>query len=151
MASNVGDVHTFLGKGAEFTGKLSFDGSVRIDGKFNGEIQTQGTLIIGEGARTEAEVNAGTVIIQGALSGGVKASQAVELTRTANARIRVETPALSMEKGCFFEGSCKMGPGGPSTVAQQDVTVVVPSPVPEPAVVAQSVGGKGDNKDAKRK
>ncbi len=61
-----GDVHTLLGKGSEFEGKLTFEGQVRIDGKFSGQIFTKDTLVIGEGARVNAEINAGTVIVNGA-------------------------------------------------------------------------------------
>ena len=51
-----GDVHTLLGKGSEFEGKLTFEGQVRIDGKFSGQIFTKDTLVIGEGARVNAEI-----------------------------------------------------------------------------------------------
>jgi cytoskeletal protein CcmA (bactofilin family) len=113
MAAHVGDVHTFFGKGAEFQGKLTFDGSVRIDGKFSGEIYTTDTLVIGEGATVQAEISAGTVIINGSVEGTVKTTGSIELHHTGRARGTFETPSLSIEKGCFFEGSCKMEKGTP--------------------------------------
>lgn len=103
-----GEVHTLLGKGSEFEGKLSFEGQVRIDGKFSGQISTKDTLVIGEGAKVSAEISAGTVIINGVVEGNVKASQTVELHQPGRVKGSIETPSLSMERGVIFEGTCKM-------------------------------------------
>jgi cytoskeletal protein CcmA (bactofilin family) len=103
-----GDVHTLLGKGSEFEGKLSFEGQVRIDGKYSGQISTKDTLVIGEGARVMAEIQAGTVIVNGQVEGNIKATVMVELHPPAKVKGSIETPALSIDKGVIFEGSCKM-------------------------------------------
>jgi cytoskeletal protein CcmA (bactofilin family) len=103
-----GDVHTLLGKGSEFEGKLTFEGQVRIDGKFSGQIFTKDTLVIGEGARVNAEVNAGTVIVNGLVEGNIRATQLIELHNPGRVKGNMETPALSIDKGVMFEGSCKM-------------------------------------------
>ena len=76
-------MHTLLGKGSEFEGKLTFEGQVRIDGKFTGQIFTKDTLVIGDGARVNAEINAGTVIINGTVEGNITATQLIELTSRA--------------------------------------------------------------------
>jgi cytoskeletal protein CcmA (bactofilin family) len=109
-----------LGKGSEFEGKLSFEGQVRIDGKYSGQISTKDVLVIGEGARVNAEISAGTVIINGQVEGNIKATGMVELHPPARVKGSIETPALSMDKGVIFEGSCKMenlGKGGPPAPA----------------------------------
>lgn len=103
-----GDVHTILGKESEFEGKLSFGGQVRIDGKFNGQISTKDTLVVGEGARVTAEISAGTVIVNGSVEGNIKATQAVELHQPGRVKGSIETPSLSIDRGVIFEGSCKM-------------------------------------------
>ena len=111
-----GDVHTLLGKGSEFDGKLTFEGQVRIDGKFSGQIFTKDTLVVGEGARVNAEINAGTVIVNGVVEGNIKATQMIELHQPGRVKGNLETPALSIDKGVMFEGSCKMdAKGGTST------------------------------------
>ncbi|HET6982845.1 MAG TPA: polymer-forming cytoskeletal protein [Myxococcaceae bacterium] len=112
-----GDVHTLLGKGSEFDGKLTFEGQVRIDGKFSGQIFTKDTLVVGEGARVNAEINAGTVIVNGVVEGNIKATQLIELHTPGRVKGNLETPSLSIDKGVMFEGSCKMdgAKGGAST------------------------------------
>ena len=69
----MGEITTLLGRGASFEGKLTFDGTVRIDGRFKGEVFSDDTLVIGEGAVVEAEIDIGEVIIQGTVVGNVKA------------------------------------------------------------------------------
>jgi len=108
VAMRPGEVHTLLGKGSEFEGKLTFEGQVRIDGKFSGQIFTKDILVVGEGAHVLAEVNAGTVIVNGMVEGNVRATQLVELHAPGRVKGNIETPALTMDRGVIFEGSCKM-------------------------------------------
>ena len=108
VSARPGEVHTLLGKGSEFEGKLTFEGQVRIDGKFSGQIFTKDILVIGDGARVNAEINAGTVIVNGVVEGNIKATQTIELHQPARVKGNIEAPSLSMDKGVIFEGSCKM-------------------------------------------
>jgi cytoskeletal protein CcmA (bactofilin family) len=94
--------------GCEFEGKLSFLGAVRISGTFRGEIFTPDTLVIGEGARVQATIQAGTVIISGEVSGQIRAQYRVEIQRPAIFRGDIHTPSLRVEEGVIFEGSSKM-------------------------------------------
>jgi cytoskeletal protein CcmA (bactofilin family) len=104
-----GELNAVLGRGSSFEGKLTFEGTVRIEGTFKGEIHTEDTLVIGEGAHVEAEVSAGTVVVSGGeVIGNIRAKQAIELERAARVRGTLETPALKIEKGVVFVGSCKM-------------------------------------------
>jgi cytoskeletal protein CcmA (bactofilin family) len=107
-ASTGGDLNASLGKGSEFEGKLAFEGKVRIDGTFTGEISTNDTLHIGEGAKVSAEISCGTVIVEGDVVGNIKATGAVELHRPAKVRGDITSPSLSIEKGVIFEGRSKM-------------------------------------------
>jgi cytoskeletal protein CcmA (bactofilin family) len=103
-----------LGRGVRLEGKLSFSGTVRIDATFEGEIVTDGVLVVGEAAKVDAEIACGTVIVEGEINGNVIASQAVELHATARLRGDVETPAFAIERGAIFEGASKR-PGGSSS------------------------------------
>ncbi|OLC54046.1 MAG: hypothetical protein AUH85_12690 [Chloroflexi bacterium 13_1_40CM_4_68_4] len=102
------NVNALLGKGIEFEGKLSFEGTVRIDGKFTGQITTGDVLIIGEGARVQAEINCGSVIVRGELTGNIKAKTGVELHNPARVKGDIWAPSLMIEKGVTFQGQCKM-------------------------------------------
>ncbi|HVP68075.1 MAG TPA: polymer-forming cytoskeletal protein [Anaeromyxobacteraceae bacterium] len=102
------DLNALLGRGSEFDGKLTFEGTVRIDGRFTGTIVTNDTLVVGEGARVSAEVNCGTIIVHGEVTGNIRAAVGVELHQPARVHGNIETPALMVAKGVIFEGQCKM-------------------------------------------
>ena len=77
------DVHTILGPESTFEGKLIFEGTVRIDGNFKGEIQTSNILIVGQGARVEAKILVGKIVVNGEVVGDISAKEAVELNAPA--------------------------------------------------------------------
>jgi cytoskeletal protein CcmA (bactofilin family) len=104
------DLNALLGRGSEFDGKLTFEGTVRIDGRFTGTIVTSDTLVIGEGAQVSAEITCGTLIVHGSVTGNVKATVSVELHPPARMTGNVETVALMVAKGVSFNGRCKMDP-----------------------------------------
>lgn len=106
------DLNALLGRGSEFEGKLTFEGTVRIDGKFTGTIVSGDVLVVGEGAKISAEITCGTVIIHGEIQGNIRAKSLVELHQPARVHGNLETPSLVIEKGVFFEGQCKMEGGG---------------------------------------
>jgi cytoskeletal protein CcmA (bactofilin family) len=108
VVTRSGGVDTVLGEGSEFEGKLTFQGQVRIDGKFNGQISTKDTLVIGNAAKVSAEISAGTVIVNGVVEGTIRATQLIELHQPARIKGTIESPALAMERGVLFEGTCKM-------------------------------------------
>jgi cytoskeletal protein CcmA (bactofilin family) len=108
------DLNALLGRGSEFDGKLTFEGTVRIDGRFTGTIVTSDTLVIGEGAQVSAEITCGTLIVHGSVTGNVKASVSVELHPPARVNGNVETVALMVAKGVSFNGQCKMEPAARS-------------------------------------
>ncbi|HTL12458.1 MAG TPA: polymer-forming cytoskeletal protein [Bdellovibrionota bacterium] len=100
-----------IDQGCEFEGKLCFQGTVRINGSFKGEIFTPDTLIIGEDARVQGQIDAGVVVICGDVRGDVKAKYRVEIHRPAVFRGDILTPSLSVDEGVIFEGSSKMAHG----------------------------------------
>ena len=103
------DVQAHLGQGSRVEGKLTFEGSVRIDGQVEGEISAQDTVIIGEGAELTAQINANTVVVQGRITGDVTARKRVELKAPAIVSGNISTPSLVIHEGVVFEGHCTMG------------------------------------------
>ena len=107
-SNKTGDLHTLLGKGSEFEGKLSFVGQVRIDGTFRGMVRTDDVLVLGDTADVQAEIDAGTVVISGSFDGAIRASQLVEIHAPARVKGSIETPALTIAKGVLVDATIKM-------------------------------------------
>jgi cytoskeletal protein CcmA (bactofilin family) len=99
-----GEITTLLGRGATFEGKLTFDGTVRIDGRFKGEVFSDDVLVIGEGAIVEAQIDVGEVIIQGAVIGNISAKKSIEIHAPGRVKGDLHTPTLQIDKGVIFEG-----------------------------------------------
>lgn len=117
------EITALLGRGTEFEGKLCFDGRVRIDGRFRGEIRGEDVLVVGEGADIEADIEVGTLIVKGGrLQGNIRARTAIELYIPAEVSGSLLSPEIHMDKGVRLTGSCQIGPVGPAH----------PTPPPEP-------------------
>jgi cytoskeletal protein CcmA (bactofilin family) len=101
-------VTAVIDQGCEFEGKLCFYGTVRIGGVFRGEIYTPDVLVISEGARVEAQIDAGAIIISGEVQGTLHARHRVEIHKPAIFRGEILTPSLSVDEGVIFEGSSRM-------------------------------------------
>jgi len=108
QTTSEGALNALLGRGSEFDGKLSFEGTVRIDGTFTGEISTNDMLIVGEGAKVAADISCGAVVVHGDVTGNIKASSSVELHKPARVKGDISTPSLMIDKGVVFDGSSKM-------------------------------------------
>jgi cytoskeletal protein CcmA (bactofilin family) len=102
--SAAGEITTLLGRGATFEGKLTFEGTVRIDGRFKGEVFTDDTLVIGEGAHVEAQIDVGELIIQGTVVGNITAKRSIEIHAPGRVKGDLHTPSLQIDKGVMFEG-----------------------------------------------
>ena len=107
--SSTRDVQAHLGQGSRVEGKLTFEGSVRIDGQVEGEISAQDTVIVGEGAELTAQIHANTVVVQGRVNGDITARKRVELKAPATVVGNINTPSLVIHEGVLFEGHCAMG------------------------------------------
>ncbi len=111
-AHKPGELNALLGKGSAFEGKLLFEGTVRIDGKFTGEIVSTDTLMIGEGAEVKGQIQVGSLVIVGEYNGDAKATKSIELKAPAKVRGTLTTASIVIERGVFFEGHCKMDTSG---------------------------------------
>src|SRR4249920_2590276 len=119
------EVTTLLGRGSEFEGKLSFEGTVRVDGKLAGEIFTDDVLVIGEGAEVSAEINVGAIVIEGTVHGNIQAKRSVEIRTPGRVRGNIATPSLFIEKGVIFDGHCQMEPNGSSAAKTRPSSAAV--------------------------
>ena len=107
VKKNDAEIKAYMGEDTIFNGLLNFTGTVRIDGKFEGQVITEDTLIIGETGHLTAEISAGTVICMGYVEGTVMA-QKVEIHSTSKVVGSIKSPALHIELGGVFDGTCDM-------------------------------------------
>ena len=101
-------VVTFLGKGTEFEGKLTFDGTIRIDGNFKGEISSSGNLIVGEKGMIEANMHVAYIVVSGEIHGNITADQKVEIHAPGRVFGDIQAPTVVIDEGVIFEGKTKM-------------------------------------------
>jgi len=101
-------IRAYLGSDALFKGTLNFEGTVRIDGKFEGTVNTKDTLVIGETGDMQAEVEVGTLVCKGKLKGDVVASKQIEMHAASKITGNVRTPALNIELGAVLDGHLNM-------------------------------------------
>lgn len=102
------EINAFLGKDTEFEGKLSFKGTVRIDGHFTGEIFTEGTLIVGELAVIGSNIHVSHIIISGEIRGNIIADNRIEIHAPGKVFGNIQAPTVVIEEGVIFEGNCRM-------------------------------------------
>ncbi len=125
--AELGDIVAFVGHEVEFSGTLTYKGNVRIDGTFDGEIETNDTLFIGEQANVRAQIRAGSVIASGRVTGDIAAQQRVELKSPAIIDASISTPKLSMDNGVIFNGRVSMGPNHGQGKAKKGMAPVIES------------------------
>lgn len=101
-------IKAFLGKDTEFEGKLSFTGAVRIDGRFKGEILTEGTLIVGETAIVQSDIRASHIIISGEVRGNIVGDNRIEIHTPGKVFGNIQAPLVTIDEGVVFEGKCLM-------------------------------------------
>ena len=109
---------TIIGADAQFKGDLSFQGGVRIDGLFEGTIQTSGRVLVSKGGRLKAEVKAGGIAVEGQVDGNLHAEDRVELRATAQLRGDLKAAKLLVVEGATFVGRCEVGTPSPGVGAE---------------------------------
>lgn len=103
-----GELTAFLDEASEIEGKFTFTGTVMINGKLRGEIDSNDTLIIGEKGVINAQIRAGVVLVSGEVIGNVVGLERVELRGTARVSGDIEAPIVVVDEGVKFDGHCRM-------------------------------------------
>ncbi len=110
-----GELNAFLGAGTRFTGHLNFEGSVRIDGIFQGTIASTGTLILGREAVIKGEIDVSSLNVNGTIIGTVRATRHVHLHENAVIDGLLVTPTLGMDEGAIVNGTIEMHRASPTS------------------------------------
>lgn len=104
-----GTLSGFVGNGTVLTGEASFKGMLRVDGHLSGRVSSaDGTLIISTNGQVDADIEVAVAQIFGTVNGDIIASKRIEMGRVAKVTGNIQTPALVIENGALFEGSCRM-------------------------------------------
>lgn len=103
------EINAFLGAGTSFNGVLNFQGAVRIDGYYSGEIQSDGALIAGKDAKIDGKINVGEFSLAGSFVGEVYAKRRVVIHKGGVFKGSVHSPALVVEEGALLDGTITMG------------------------------------------
>lgn len=104
MAGKNDAVNSTIGEGSIFEGKFYISGSLKIDGKFEGEIKTDEELFVGESGKVRTNIEAKNVVIAGTLIGNIKADEEVKLLETGRVLGDITTPTLTIQRGVLAQG-----------------------------------------------
>lgn len=111
-----GEIRAFLGEGTSVVGTLQFEGTVRLDGQFEGDVSGNDLLIIGEAAAVRADIRVGSLVVGGRVEGNIVAKQRVELLPTAQVSGTIKASSLVVADGAVLNGSCEMRREEPKVV-----------------------------------
>lgn len=101
-------IDTLIGKETVMNGKLEAKGIIRIDGNYEGEINTESDVIIGENAVVKAKVKCSSLTLAGRLEGSIKAENKLDIRSTGVLNGDASAAVLAVEEGAFFNGNCRM-------------------------------------------
>lgn len=102
------EINAFLGSGTVYEGKLSFQGAVRIDGRFSGEVMSEGALIVGKDAIIDGVLEVGELVLSGAFSGEARISRRATVHKTGTFQGLLQTDTLVVEEGAAIDGQITM-------------------------------------------
>ena len=106
--NNEEETSTVFGSGTHFEGTVRYDTSLKILGTFKGTIETDGLLVIGEGAEVDADVRVGDIIIRGNIRGNIEAINTTKMLPTGRVYGDIRTGRLKIADGVIWEGRCEM-------------------------------------------
>lgn len=104
------DYSTILGPDASIKGEVSFEKGLRLHGRIEGKVTTQGRLHVAKEARMMADVEAGSIIVEGEVKGNLTATDRVDLKQSARYEGDLVASRLTVEEGAAFSGHVTVGP-----------------------------------------
>jgi cytoskeletal protein CcmA (bactofilin family) len=111
MPSKNDTTNCIIGEGSIFDGRFYVNGSIMIEGKFQGDIRTDDQLIVGPTGKVKTDIQARRVTIAGTLIGNISATEEVTLLHTGKVLGNITTPKLSVEQGVITEGKVTITSG----------------------------------------
>ena len=142
-----GELNGFLDAGSFLKCELRFEDTFRVDGHFEGDIESDGDLVIGSEGAVTGRIRVARVFVSGTIRGEIIASTRLEISERGRVFADVTTPALVIEEGAFLEGRCAME----RAVTQGTVESVEPPGAPGPSAAASRPGAVRRSDDEERK
>jgi cytoskeletal protein CcmA (bactofilin family) len=124
-------LNSTIGEGSSFEGKFYISGSLRIDGKFEGEIRTDEELVVGESGKVRTNIEARSVVIAGTVIGNIIAREEVKLLETAKVLGDVVAPSIQIQRGVILQGQVKIVGSGrkePKSAVEESFNAVPAKP-----------------------
>ncbi len=112
-----GAPNTILGVGSSMRGTLMVQGTLRIDGEFEGDILNCERIEIGEHGLMRADVEVKEALVEGRVMGNIRALGTVQMRSGAQVHGDVSAMSVTIEPGAYFNGHCSMLESGPETLA----------------------------------
>jgi cytoskeletal protein CcmA (bactofilin family) len=113
MAKTYNELNTqvinLIGKGTIITGDIKSEGDIRVDGELNGNISSNGRVVIGDTGKVTGEITCKNCEVSGSVKGKMKIEQLITLKSTSTVLCDINTDKLSIEPGSVFSGTCTMG------------------------------------------
>lgn len=144
MADNR-DAVTVIGPEASFKGELSFSGTLKIMGQFEGRITAGGNVTIDTSGVCKAAIEASSITIDGTHEGNLTASQRLELNSHANVRGDIVAQSLSVEEGAVFVGQCTVGPEAVGNSREPRASSMVEPRTPRVAIKPKTTEWLGES------
>ncbi len=108
-AKNEDSITTFLGVDASIEGTIEFKGTIRLDGRVKGKIISEGgTVIVGENAVVNADINVDSAVIMGEVNGIIEATNSIKVYPPGSVKGDIQAPVISIDAGVKFDGNCAM-------------------------------------------
>src|SRR4051812_13429228 len=107
---------TLVNEGTEIEGKITFTGTVMLNGRVHGEIVSNDILVVGDKGVINASIRAGVVEISGEVVGNVSASDRIELHANCRVYGDIDAPVVIIDEGALLEGQCRMTKGRPKDI-----------------------------------
>lgn len=146
MATDNEDYTTTIGPDAVFKGELQFEKGVKLLGRMEGAIVSNGTLAIGEGAKLLGDAKAGTIRLEGEVKGNLTASNKVHLSASAKLEGDLQTARLEVAEGAVLVGRCTIGVNGTPKAG-----IGSTKSAPAASLTPSTAQGKGKLEEARRR
>lgn len=144
MAQSNEEFSTTIGADAAFKGELQFEKGLRLLGKLEGQIMSDGDMLIGQGAKLTGDAKVGTIRLDGEVKGNLNAKSKVHLSSTARLEGDLQTAKLEVAEGAVLVGRCVIGVNGSKQAA-------APPPKSAPPAAAPGDAAKTKGEEARRR